>query len=151
MDGQVLAAIVAAGGTVFGAVATVVYSQRRSKDRELAEAHRPQKVKVYDAFLTMTVDEMKNAKKGKGVAITSRLIERMFSFKRDLLVWGSPRVIRAYRDFEASPEDEGAKLKIMRVDRILREIRADLGNSNRGLRKGALIQLFLTEELKSVD
>ena len=45
IDKQVAASIVVASGTVLAAVGVALYSQRRTKEREIAEAHRPQRSK----------------------------------------------------------------------------------------------------------
>ena len=62
------------------------------------------------------------------------------SFTRDLIVWGSPGVIKAYENFRRGSSSSSVVLFL--VDDILREIRRDLGNSNWGIKKGDLIKLF---------
>ncbi len=54
-ESQVAAAIIAFSGTVIAGIATVVISQQRSKSREIAEAHRPKKIELYNSFITTMI------------------------------------------------------------------------------------------------
>ncbi len=70
--------------------------------------------------------------------------EFFITFTRDLIVWGSPNVIKAYENFKLGSLTSGTNAVLL-VDDILREIRSDLGNSNRGIKRGDLIKLFLKD------
>ena len=48
---EVAVAIVAGFAAVVGTVLTVVLTNRANKLREIAEAHRPEKMKVYDKYM----------------------------------------------------------------------------------------------------
>jgi len=152
---ELSAALVATGGTVLAAVATVVYNQRRTHAREIAEAHRPEKVRVYNLFMATMVDQLRKTKTAGGsplnaVALPPELIDTMFSFKRDLIVWGSPGVIRSYHGFEQKVARSSPKQAMLLFDDMLRQIRKDLGSSNWLLQRGDLIQLFLTDNLREL-
>ena len=153
LDPEVLAAIIATVGTVVAAVGTVVYSQARTKQKEIAEAHRPQKVKVYSAFMDALVDLLRKTKRGEldNIAEDEDFVERFLHFKRDLIVWGSPGVISAYREFEDRALEGSARQRVLRMDKILREIRKDLGNKTWNLQHGALIQMFLNDRIDEID
>ncbi len=51
LDKNVQSTIIAAGATVFASVGAVIYNQRRTKERDISEAQRPQKIKVYKNFM----------------------------------------------------------------------------------------------------
>jgi hypothetical protein len=152
VDPQLLAAIIAAVGTVLAAVGTVVYSQARTKQLEIAEAHRPRKVEVYSNFMTALVELLRRTKRGQleGITEDEEFVERFYVFKRDLIVWGAPGVIKAYRRFELGANEGSARKRILRIDTILREIRKDLGNKTWTLPRGALIQMFLTDPIEKI-
>lgn len=148
-DKQVVAAMIATTGTLFAALATVLYSQRRSKERDIAEAHRPQKVELYKRFMEMLIAVLKLSKDEKLEGITTGLPndglqEFFYEFTRDIIVWGSPEVIQAYKKFRTNDE-QGHALALFLVDDLLRAIRLDLGNSNKGLSRGDLVKLFLRD------
>lgn len=75
----------------------------------------------------------------------NELNDLFFSFTGDVIVWGSPSVIRAYSAFRSIGADPKI---ILRVDDLLQAMRKDLGNSNWGLSQGELIKLFVTDPEK---
>jgi hypothetical protein len=66
----------------------------------------------------------------------------LVDFNRDVLLWASPGVIRAFLDFRV--KRDGVE-QLVEMDRMLQAIRKDLGLSNRRLRPGDLVKLFLKE------
>ena len=148
LDSYVAAAIIAASVTGLISVLTVVYGQRRIKERELREAHRPQKVKVYGAYMELMFDLLQRIKDKGNVAsaeLPPEATTKMLSFKRDLILWGSSGVIRAYLEYENTTLDNPEE-GLLAWDRMLREFRRDLGNSNWLLKDGQLLHLILTPE-----
>ncbi|SRR6266404_350794 len=141
LDKSVIAAVVAASGTVLASVGAVVYSQRRTRESEIAEAQRPQKIEVYKNFMQFVVNVMRRSMgETAGDASLSlpqsELEDFFFSFTRDIILWGSPNVISAYTRFRMLPQAEPPANTVIHVDHIFREIRKDLGHSNRGLKEG---------------
>lgn len=145
IDKQVTASIIVASGTVLAAVGAALYVQKRTKEREIFEAHRPQKIEVYKQFME-TISTVSGKSKDENVDTSSEEFAKEFEeffiiFTRDLIVWGSPSVIKAYENFRLGANSSSNVIFL--VDDILREIRADLGNSNNGIKRGDLIKLFL--------
>lgn len=154
---DVVAAIVAAVGTVIASVATVVYNQRESKAREIAEAQRPQKIEVYNQFMRFIVEQMINVKKEETSlgddGLDPELFEHFMGIKRDLILWASPQVIHSYRKFEqlgVEESDPDPEEVLFAVDEVLQAIRKDLDNSNWALTEGELIQLFLSDRISDI-
>ncbi len=147
IDKQLATAIIAASGTFLAAVLVALYSQRRTKDREIAEAHRPQKIEVYKSFMETIAGLLKRTKDestdNSQEAFNKEFLEFFVAFTRDLIVWGSPGMIKAYYKFRTNTTSDATVLLLM--DDILREIRKDLGNSNWSLKRGELIRLFLSD------
>ena len=149
---QVLVALITASGTVLTAVATVVYSQKRSKDREIAEAHRASKIEIYQRFMGMLFDVLNKTRKGGAAGeFGEDLVEQIMVLKKDLIVWGSPGIIRAWNSFEKQSETRSTKERILLMDDILRAIRKDLGGSNWPTQRGELVQLFITDDLRKLE
>ena len=113
LDAKVSAAIIAACTTVIVSVATLVYTQQKTKAREIDNSHRPQKMEIYKRFMNEVVINLLKAKKEDKVdspEFKKKLEEDFFSFTGDIIVWGSPTVIRAYTEFRSSGtslEDSG--------------------------------------------
>lgn len=153
LDAKVAAAIIAACTTVIVSVLTVVYTQQNTKSREIDNSHRPQKMEIYKRFMDEVVVNLLKAKKENKVdspEFKKKLEEDFFSFTGDIIVWGSPTVIRAYTEFRSSgtslEDSESSSHKILlKIDNLFQAMRKDLGNSNWGLNSGDLIKLFLTD------
>jgi hypothetical protein len=147
-DEKMAVAIIAACTTLFVSVVTVVYTQQKTKSREIANSHRPQKVEIYKRFMDKAVVGLLKATREKRIErpeYQKELEELFFSFTGDVIVWGSPSVIRSYSAFRSTGADPNI---LLRVDDLLQAMRKDLGNSNWGLTRGELIKLFITDQEK---
>ncbi len=148
LDEKISATIIAACTTVFVSVATVLYTQQKTKSREIDNSHRPQKMEIYKRFMDKAVVGVLKASKEKKFEtpeFQKELEELFFSFTGDVIVWGSPAVIRAYTAFRnvcANPDI------LLRIDDLMQAMRKDLGNSNSTLKRGDLIKLFITDPEK---
>lgn len=66
-----------------------------------------------------------------------------------MILWGSPDVIRAYLDWEAvAVHEPDPQERLLAWDKLLREMRRDLGNSNRKLSAGQLMHMILTQDAR---
>ncbi len=151
LDKEVAAAIIAASGTLIVAVLSIVLTNRSNKLRELAEAQRPEKMKVYASYMEFIFELLKSTKKKDPADLATSLPEdfqeRWLDFKRGLIGWASPDVIKELIAME-DVGTENPQKALTQFDRVLREMRRDLGVSNRGLAPGQLIQVFLTPDAR---
>jgi hypothetical protein len=105
-------------------------------------------MEIYKRFMEKAVVGLLKASKEKKFEtpeFQNELEELFFSFTGDVIVWGSPAVIRAYTAFRntgANPE------VVLRIDDLMQAMRKDLGNSNWTLNRGDLIKLFITDPEK---
>ena len=130
VDPQVAAQIIAASGTVIVTVATIVGGQLREK-----------KTKLYNGFLNMVKDLFQAGDS----ATPEEYVERIRSFNSELILYGSPDVIKAYHKWNTAAQTLGGAdpTVLLVVDELYRAFRKDLGLSNRSLGKGELVQLYL--------
>ncbi len=141
MSVEIIAAIIAAVASVLA----VIYSQKKNKEREISEAHRPQKIEIYQKFMNDLVLKTLKPNKGDKPNISENDLEEFFyKFTSEIIVWGSPGVIKAFEKFRRHSNPKQTQILLV-VDEILREIRIDLGNSNKGLKNGDLIRLFIKD------
>ena len=143
---NVAASLVAAAVALFG----YSYNQRRAQARELAEAHRPEKMEVYDHFLFIVrflqysvTDE--GASRKRTAKENRDLTTHFREFTRGLIEWGSPAVIKQWMAFRKVLTPKGSKRLLFAMDDMLLAIRRDLGLSNRGLARGDLVRLLLKD------
>lgn len=158
LDKAVAAAIIATSGTILTSVGTLIITQFLSKKREITEAHRHEKVKTYNRFMEIVTMVLKNTKLDKnylkeGMELPKELVDLFFDFQKDLMAWGSPKVIKAFIEYRSVSLTDSSNVVIL-VDHVLREIRKDLGHKDRDLKEGELISVFLAnpkeiEQLKS--
>lgn len=150
IDKTVAAAIIAASGTTFAAVFTVVIGQLINKQREIADAHREYKVKLYSEFIDFTIDWVfKNAENEQSLEdpeVMKELEKFFIKFSKELTLWASPSVINSWSAFRNGTGTGKATDTLIKVDSIFKAMRKDLGNSNFGLEESALIKLFLKNE-----
>ncbi len=144
-----LATIVSAMTTVFIGLAAVIINQRYSKQRETEEAHRENKVNIYKRFLNTVsgVLAQNNVNVSKNGLSEQELIDYLVEFKTELLLWGSPNVIKRQLEFEsASRNDETKNDKggIIALNNLYKAIREDIGLSNRGLNNRELVKMYLS-------
>ncbi|RUQ37969.1 MAG: hypothetical protein EKK71_01905 [Candidatus Competibacteraceae bacterium] len=74
------------------------------------------------------------------------LILQMTKFRTEIILWSSPSVINAFRNFESiAEENTGIKMLLPAVDRLYREMRKDIGLSNKGLPQNQLVKIYLKD------
>lgn len=145
---NVFASIIGAIATISGAIAAVIITQYQTKKREIEEAHREKKVEIYKKFLEAIQGVI--ARENKNITIKGlseqELVDYLFCHKTEILLWGSPKVIKAQLQFEATTRSHGDTLLLLTaMDNIYRAIREDIGLSNKGLNKFDLIKLYLND------
>jgi hypothetical protein len=145
VDPRISAGIIGAMITAFVGLAAMIITQRQIKMREIDESHRTKKVEIYQKFIG-TVTSMIAGQNGT-LTIKSpteqELADSLFSYKTEILLWGSPKVIKAQLEFERTATLGGNSLKS--VDNLYKAIREDIGLSNAGLNNLEFIKLFLID------
>jgi len=144
VSAAIVAALAAAGGAI--------YNQRQTRSREISESHRVQKIEVYSLYMDMIDHVMAPPQQGRigelsqdsapaPAAFDLEVFAR--KFRRGILVWASPDVIKAFLSFRVRV-NQGPQI-MRQADLMFRAIRKDLGNSNWGLEQGDLVKLFLKD------
>ncbi len=145
-ESQVAAAVIAFSGTIIAGIGAVVISLQRSKSREIAEAHRPKKIELYNSFITTMIGIIRKHKGSDSKALEGdkEIEEFFFKFTAEVVLWGSPGVLGHYASFRNLGQEENPKI-ILIMDDIMQAMRKDLGLSNWGLSRGDLMKMFLTD------
>ena len=145
-DPKISTPVIAGMFTIFGGIATVMITQKQTKMREIEEAHREKKIEIYKEFINIATDLLGAKNKNLEIQALSEkdLIVFMLKYKREILLWGSPEVIKAQLEFEKLAE-EGSALLVIAMNKLYKAMREDIGLSNSGLNNNELIKLFLTD------
>lgn len=149
IDPSIWATLITAMITVLLAVYMNYKSQEKIKEREIEEAHRKKKIEMYYEFFDF-ISKMFAAEnpdvQSKKVS-EEEMIKFILKFKKNLLLWGSPKVIKAQLNFEKRSSlaniEKNTKKLLLSVDELYRSMREDIGLNNKALKKGDLIRLNL--------
>ncbi|HBR55883.1 MAG TPA: hypothetical protein DEA22_00150 [Blastocatellia bacterium] len=140
-------ALITGAGTVISSVFIASYNSRKAKERVAFEAHREKKAEVYNEFMGVVIELMRNAKMRKeGEDLPPKNVEAFFyKFTAKVTVYGSPGVVKAYANWRSSSvSDDAGVMMLSLIDKLFREMRADLGESNKGIAANELIGLYVT-------
>lgn len=143
-------AIVAASAVIAAAIFSALITQQQIREREISESHRLQKIEVYGVFSDLYLATLKTAKvagdKKKLAAAQDDIVEQMFQYSKRAMLWASPEVLLAYSSYREYGQNKGSGAELLlRVDDVLQAMRKDLGLSNSGLERGALVKMYLTD------
>lgn len=157
LDKSVAPGSFAAVATILATVGAVVVGKYLEKRHEIASQHRAQKIDFYKEFLKDWFDLLQDYPKkgntpgsGKARSLQQRAVDLIGRTARDLILWGNREVIASFltvRDFAASTEaasHSDPKILLYFEDFLL-AVRSDLGHTNRGLKRGDLLRLFITD------
>ncbi len=146
LDASLATAIIGAMATVIGGVLVVIISQWQIRKRNVEDSHRAKKVAIYQGFLEIASRNLAGSNKNVAIKAPSEkeLIKYMLNFKTELILWGSPKVIKAYLAFESSSTDKGSHT-LIHVNNLYLAIREDIGLSNKRLTNNELIKMYLSD------
>ncbi len=162
---QLGSAVIGTGGLVFVAVianfGTKIYERRQ----QIQEEQRAKKAEVYSEFMAFwfrlltgneagkedapqengkSSDGDEAKKEGELPAFQNEVEAYLRGFTHQLVAWGSERFIREYVVFKQKiTHDTGDAL--LNFEKVLLEIRRDLGYKNKGLNRGDLLKVFLED------
>ena len=139
-------AIIAGAATVISSVFIASYNSRKAKERVAFEANKEKKAALYNEFMDIVVQLMRNTKAGKkGDEVLPDNVEEFFyDFTSKITVYGGPGVVKAYSQWRSASENGKNEINnLFMIDNLFREMRKDLGESNKGILKNELLGLFI--------
>lgn len=139
------ASIIGAMATIIVSISATIITQTQIKLREVEEAYRTKKVEVYEEFLNTVTSLVMAENNNVSVQALSQqdLVNYWVKFKTNILLWGSPEVIKCQLAFELAAQKKGNVF--IEVDNLYKAIRKDLGLSNQGLNNYELIKMYLKD------
>lgn len=151
MDSVVIVAIITGGISIV----TVVISSIVSKFIEYAQMTKrylyEKRENSYKAFIEMVYKLQKSTKKGQEEYTQEQMVKDLSKFSEELTLWGSSRVIKKWIKFrEFSQDKEKAIENLFLLEEIVFEIRKDMGQGRKGLKKGDLLSFFINDIKKYI-
>jgi hypothetical protein len=160
---EIGAAIIAGSFTLLVSVLSVVVAKVLERNKELAlrrweqeQELRKQYVPIYQELVEFLFKLLRASKTEKPMS-EEEMNEFFVSFTKKTIVWGSDRFLKdfsTFRDSSAgyaqlaqSGNTSNADLieTMVTLENLLYSIRADCGHENKGLKKGDLLTLFITD------
>ena len=142
-------------GLFASGVALANWNYQRRKDE--LERHKEKKVEVYGQLFDLLYNLQKENKKfgtehSDKFLKSEKFLDLYWAIGRDLTLWASPGVIRAYYNSFKGEETQNTAELLKRWDNLYGEMRKDLGLSNRGLKPFDLIGIMVNdiEQLRAV-
>ncbi len=153
-DKEVAAAIIVASATILVSVITVVIGKQLEKKREIENQHRIQKIEIYEKFMKKMFEILRLHGSEKAIPVAGKsqkeddLIKFFEEFSRKLILWGSRGVIKQFIEFRkfGMKSGEPDPRILLQFEKVLMQIRKELGHSNRGLSQYNLLFLFIKDQ-----
>lgn len=148
-EASVAAAVVAGSATVLVSILSLVVGKLLESRAKVREEHRQKKIPVYEELIEFLFQVLFAQKLGKEPLSETEINQFFAQFTPRLVIWGAGGVIKSFGDMrEFSPqlaESERPVEVMFLYERVLFEIRRDLGHSRTELQKGELLRLFITD------
>lgn len=128
-------------------LAAALYTQYKSRKREIESAHRERKISIYLEFLQIFEKMLisSNRELGGAEIDANEMALKLLQIRTKAVLWASPGVIKALSQI-SNPENENNPRAVMKVlDTLQREMRKDIGLSNSFLEQDFFIKLYLTD------
>lgn len=138
---QVQAALIGVFGVTLAAMATHALAQRR----EIASRHFVEKTHAYMGIFDLLFEIVQLSR--NNIELTEdQMLERSVAIKRGMMVWASDTVLQAWAEVENPPANQSAREAMLRMERVFRAIRKDLGHSDKKLKDGDIVKMMLVAE-----
>ncbi len=153
IDPTIVAAIVAASATIIVSIYASTYNARKANELTAREANRAKKAEAYNGFLKILVQSIGNVKNKsrQSGALSKGLADTFLELTSTIMIYGGPKVVTTFGEWRQATEDP-QKLIVL-CDKLLREMRSDLGESNKGITDNDILSLFIVggkDELNKV-
>lgn len=129
-------------GVVISSIVAKIIEYRQNTKRYLYE----KKEEPYSEFIEMVYKIQQSSKDNKEYS-EKEMIDDILSFSKKLTLWGSSEVIKKWLTFRMiSQENNGNPTEnLFILEDIIFEIRKDMGQKKKGLKKGDILSFFIND------
>jgi hypothetical protein len=132
--------VIAATSTVMGATITVMLGRYLERKRDIEAHFRTTKISIYDEFLA----ELFKLFHSDSATRTEELTEFLRGWQRKVILYGGPGVLISYFKWLNHLKSRNPDVAtIFLMDEFFRALRTDIGQSSRGLQRGAFANMIL--------
>lgn len=146
LDAVVIVALISGVISILGVVVSSIVSKVIEYQQKTKRYLFEKREKPYSEFVEMVYKLTQSNK--LGISYDEQdMLKDMMSFSRQLTLWGSSRVIRKWLAFRESSQNPGEKPtnNLFVLEDIIFEIRKDMGQKRKGLKKGDLLAFFVND------
>jgi hypothetical protein len=134
IDPNVLAGLIGAGALLLASVISIILQKNREQRINIQLEHRNKFGPIYEEFIDNVLNRLLLADNlGKEPLSHDELVAIMAEFTKNIIVWGSNDVIKAYKEFRkiGNINDQGDKYKMIEaIEGLILAMRKDVGHSN---------------------
>lgn len=136
--------LVSLTGAIISSIVAKIVDYRKSRQEYLTQKRE----KPYGEFVEMIYQVQKNIKE-PGTYSDEQMLEDLSKFSKQIILWGSSRVINKWIEFrENSSDPEKAKNNLFLMEEIMNDMRKDLGLKK--VKKGDLLGFFINDIRKEL-
>ncbi len=145
---NVTVALITVCGTVIVSLISVLVAKHYEHKAEIRREQHSKKVEIYENFIGVWFDVLFAEKLDKNQLSEKEMFAKLAPIIRQLIPWGSDDVIKSFvkfRDSASQSEDNpSAGLCLFdNFEKVLLNIRKDLGHPNKGLKRGDITRIFI--------
>ena len=151
LDPKLTAALLAASATILVSVISVIFSKRQEQRVAIENQLREKKVPVYEEIINFIFRITFAEKLSKKQPSEKEMIKFFADTTRDLVIWGSHDMIKAFSEFREElvrlfdKHDNAPWAIVACVEDLLIAIRNDLGHKHKNIQRGEILRLYITD------
>jgi hypothetical protein len=139
-------AIMAASTTIIVSVISILIAKNQETKAYIQKELREKKVPVYEHLISIMFKITYASKLGEAPMPESEVLRQMVDMTRNLVIWGSDEVVKAYVKFRTFANSNGDSTQmVFIVEELMAAIRKDLGHKNQGFNRGTILGLFVND------
>lgn len=142
---EVAAATITGAFTVMVAVVTVTIGRWSESRSQVEKELREKKALCYDKLMQFMFRVLFSAKSGSKQMSEKEMIKGLADFTQQVMIWGADDVVAAWSAFRKATLAGETIGTLITYEDLIYAIRLDLGHSNRGLRRGDVLRLFVND------
>lgn len=157
LESETSAAIIAGSVTIVVAIAGNAFQVYMTRQKEREEARRAAKTQLYESFMSHWFKVMgvgtQSGNDGQSGRLNAKVLSDQNQITQKMILWGSDQVVTAYQDWWLAAKQgdrENIHEMFVRFEDLLFAVRNDLGHTNKGLERSALLSLFI-HDVETLD
>jgi|GEM_PF-4667316 len=128
----------------------VLVQKHLEKQKDVELSLREKKTKLYDEVMTQHFDMFSQVSQNQVAVLSDENIRSMYNLHKDLILWGSDRVLRKYVDFRylavnMQSQSVTPQTYLKTFAELMLAFRKDIGHKNRRLKHEHLLKTFIND------